>query len=139
MTEEDKKILNCRARKAFLNDLKHRQTRQGSFEESFLHHGHPLFGGGPVLEPSDDGAAAMTIRGICDELPRWRSLWARARGKLTRKQKRILDALLVNFRTTNAAKIAGVDAATIWRFKKTFFKTHFSQCHTAWKRDFGPR
>jgi len=136
MTENEKKILNCRARKAFLDELRHRRTRQGAFEESFLHHGHPLFGGGPALEPSDGGASAALTRASCEEAPRWRALWARARGKLTRRQRRILDALLVDFRTTAAAKVAGVDRKAVQRFKKTFFKTHFIQCHTAWKRDF---
>jgi len=138
MTEEDKKILNCRARKAFLDELKHRQTRQGSFEESFLHHGHPLFGGGPVLEPSDGGDSAARIRGNCDEVPRWRTLWIRARRKLTRKQKRILDALLVDWRSRPAARLASVSQPTVDKTKKLFQKI-FAQCFQAYDRDFGQK
>jgi len=133
---EDAKILSHRKRIEFLKDLRKKRTRQGQFENDFLHLDHPLPGGGRLLEASDRGKSAAEIRASAEEVPRWQKLWQRARKRLTRKQKRILDALLVDFRTSEAAKSAGVSRAAICHFKKTFFKTHFAQCYQAWKRDF---
>jgi len=134
---EDAKILNHRKRIEFLKDLRKKRTRQGQFENDFLHLDHPLPGGGRLLEASDRGKSAAEIRASAEEVPRWQKLWQRARRKLTHKQKRILDALLVDFRTSSAAEMARVSQRSIQHFKKTFFKMHFDQCYQAWKRDFG--
>jgi len=133
---EDAKILSHRQRTEFLDALRYKQTRQGSFESQFLHLDHPLPGGGRLLEASDRGKSAAEIRLSAEEVPRWKKLWQRSRKRLTRKQKRILDALLIDFRTTKAADLAKVERSAVLRFKKTFFKVHFAQCYQAWKRDF---
>lgn len=137
MTESEAKIINRRARKAFLDELRYRKTRQGAFEESFLRLDAPRAPGGRSFEVSDHGASAAAVRARCEETPLWRTLWARARRRLTRKQRRILDALLIERRTSRAAKIARVSTFAVRQFKKTFFKMHFSQCFKAWERDFG--
>jgi len=136
MTEDEAKIVSRRHRREFLDELKHRRTRQGAFEESFLHLAHPLVAGGPLLEASDGGDSARTIREACEETPHWRLLWRRARSRLPRRQRRILDALLVDSRPSAAARIAGVSRPAVHTFRKKIFKMHFAQCLRALNRDF---
>ena len=67
--------------------------------------------------------------------PSWLVFWRRKRLELSRKRRAVHDALAVDWRTACAAKIAAVSRPTVDLCKK-IFKTHFAQCHTAWKRDF---
>lgn len=67
--------------------------------------------------------------------PSWLVFWRRKRLQLTRKRRAVHDALAGDWRTACAAKIAGVSRPTVDLCKK-IFKTHFAQCHTAWKCDF---
>lgn len=65
----------------------------------------------------------------------WLVLWRRKRRELSKKQRAVLDALAVDWRTQTAAKIAGVSRPMVDKCKKNF-KVHFAQCFQAWKRDF---
>ena len=47
----------------------------------------------------------------------------------------MLNALMVDWRTAPAAKIAGVSRNCVDRWK-TKLKTHFAQCWRAYERDF---
>lgn len=67
--------------------------------------------------------------------PSWLVFWRRKRLQLTRKRRAVHDALAVDWRSRPAAKLADVSQPTVDLCKK-IFKTHFAQCHTAWKRDF---
>ena len=137
MTEDEAKLLNTVRRHEFQDALAYGKTRQGAFENDMLHLGHPLFAGGQDLTASDEGRGAEAIRNLNDEkTPLWLRLWARQRLRLNPRQRKVLDALATDWRTTVAAEIAGCDRKTVHR-AKTFFKTHFAQCLQAWKRDFG--
>ena len=137
MTEDEAKLLNTVRRHEFQDALAYGKTRQGAFENDMLHLGHPLFAGGQDLTASDEGRGAAEIRNLSDgKAPLWLRLWRRERAKLSKSRRRVLDALMVDWRTFSAARIARVSPATVKR-EKTFFKRHFAQCLQAWKRDFG--
>ena len=85
------------------------------------------------------GAAALLEEVAYDldgpeEGPQWLVLWHRRRRLLTKKQRAVLDALAIDWRSRPAARIAGVDHKTVDRCKK-FFKVHFAQCFRAWDED----
>ena len=137
MTEAEAKLLNTVRRHEFQDALAYGKTRQGAFENGMLHLGHPLFAGGQDLTASDEGRGAAEIRNLDDgKTPLWLRLWIRKRAKLSKSRRRVLDALMVDWRTFSAARIAHVSPATVKR-EKTFFKKHFAHCFQAWKRDFG--
>ena len=52
-----------------------------------------------------------------------------------RVRRAVHDPLAGDGRSRPAAKLADVSQPTVDLCKK-IFKTHFAQCHTAWKRDF---
>ena len=86
------------------------------------------------------GAAALLDEVAYDldgpeEEPQWLVLWRRRRRLLTKKQRAVLDALAIDWRSRPAARIAGVDHKTVDCCKK-FFKVHFAQCFRAWDEDF---
>lgn len=81
-----------------------------------------------------DSIVSATVDGE-GRLPLWLVLWRQKRLELTPKRRAVLDALAVDWRTRPAAKIAGVSRPTVELAKK-IFKTHFTQCFQAWKRDF---
>ena len=135
MSPTDKKTLNRHKRREFLDELRHRRTRQGSFENAMLHFDHPLPGGGQVLEPSDRGTSAARIYRRLEPTPLWVILWKRSAAKLPRTGKKVLAALAEDWRTSVAAKIAGVSRPTVDHWKK-LFKKNFAQCFRAYKRDF---
>ena len=58
-----------------------------------------------------------------------------AAARLPPKDRAVLGALLVDWRTMPASKMAGVSRPTVDSWK-TKLKTHFVQCHKAWERDF---
>lgn len=132
MSPADKKTLNRHKRREFLDELRHRRTRQGSFENAMLHFDHPLPGGGQVLEPSDRGTSAANIYRELEPTPLWMILWKRSAAKLPRTGKKVLAALAEDWRSRPAAKIAGVDHKTVDAWKK-IFKVHFAQCFRAYK------
>lgn len=137
MTEAEAKLLNTVRRHEFQDALAYGKTRQGAFENGMLHLGHPLFAGGQDLTASDEGRGAAEIRNLNDgKPPLWLRLWRRKRAELTPLQRKVLEALATDWRTSVAAEIAGCDRRTVCR-SKTFFKKHFAQCLQAWKRDFG--
>ena len=85
------------------------------------------------------GAAALLEEVAYDldgpeEKPQWLDLWRRQRRLLTKKQRAVLDALAIDWRSRPAARIAGVDHKTVDCCKK-FFKVHFAQCFRAWDED----
>ena len=136
MTEAEAKLLNTVRRREFQDTLAYGKTRQGAFENAMLHLGHPLFAGGQDLTASDEGRGAAEIRNLNDgKVPLWLRLWIQKRAKLSKSRRRVLNALMVDWRTFSAARIAHVSSATVKR-EKTFFKRHFAQCLQAWKRDF---
>ena len=132
MTEADAKLLNTAERHEFQKALAYGKTRQGSFENSMLHFDHPLPGGGRILEPSDRGASAAEIYRMLEPTPLWTTLWKRSAAKLPRTGKKVLAALMEDWRSRPAAKIAGVDHKTVDSWKK-IFKVHFAQCFRAYK------
>ena len=69
-----------------------------------------------------------------EEDPQWLVLWRRQRRLLTKKQRAVLDALAIDWRSRPAARIAGVNRKTVDKYKK-FFKMHFAQCFQAWNED----
>lgn len=99
----------------------------------------------PCNEPgwvSDGGRGRYELETIIsatvdgdEDLPLWLVLWYRKRLELSPKRRAILDALAVDWRTANAARIAHVSRPTVDLAKK-IFKMHFTQCFRAWKRDF---
>lgn len=135
MSPADKKTLNRHKRREFLDELRHRRTRQGSFENAMLHFDHPLPGGGQILEPSDRGTSAARIYRGLEPTPLWVILWKRSAAKLPRTGKKVLAALAEDWRSRPAAKIAGVSQPTVDHWKK-LFKKIFAQCFRAYKRDF---
>ena len=90
---------------------------------------------------SDDGRGACEHYAILATVfdrqrnPLWLKLWRQKRLELSPKRRAVHDALAVDWRTACAANIAAVSRPTVDLCKK-IFKTHFAQCHTAWKRDF---
>ena len=137
MTEDEAKLLNTVRRHEFQDALAYGKTRQGAFENGMLHLGHPLFAGGQDLTASDDGRGAAEIRNLNDgKTPLWLRLWHSKRAELSPRQRKVLDALSNDWKTSVAAEVAGCNRKTVHR-AKTFFKTHFAQCFQAWKRDFG--
>ena len=139
---EESKYLHRAERRKFQDELKHLKTRQGRFDAAMLHLDHPLPGTDLYLTPSDHGAGAERVRDEVEanvdgkrSTPFWLRLWRRRRLALDPYRRTILDALAVDWRSRPAARIAEVSQPTVDAAKK-IFKTHFAQCHTAWKRDF---
>ena len=132
---EQAKLLHRVERNQFIDRLRHEATKQGVFDRSMWHLDHPLPGTTAYLRPSDRGAGAEALYRAVEERPLWMKLWVRARLALKPRQRAVLDALLIDWRSRPAAKRAGVDHKTVDACK-TFFKTHFAQCYQAWKCDF---
>ena len=122
-------------RRKFQNELKHLRTRQGRFDAAMLHLDHPLPGTDLYLDPSDRGRFAAAMYDGIDVVPLWLRLWRLAAARLPPKGRAVLGALLVDWRTMPASKMAGVSRPTVdsWKIK---LKMHFAQCHKAWERDF---
>ena len=122
-------------RRKFQNELKHLRTRQGRFDAAMLHLDHPLPGTDLYLDPSDRGRFAEAMYDEIEVVPLWLRLWRLAAAKLPPKGRAVLGALLVDWRTMPASKMAGVSRPTVdsWKIK---LKMHFAQCHKAWERDF---
>ena len=122
-------------RRKFQNELKHLRTRQGRFDAAMLHLDHPLPGTGLYLDPSDRGRFAAAMYDGIEVVPLWLRLWRLAAARLPPKGRAVLGALLVDWRTMPASKMAGVSRPTVdsWKIK---LKMHFAQCHKAWERDF---
>ena len=122
-------------RRKFQNELKHLRTRQGRFDAAMLHLDHPLPGTDLYLDPSDRGRFAEAMYDEIEVVPLWLRLWRLAAARLPPKGRAVLGALLVDWRTMPASKMAGVSRPTVDSWK-TKLKTHFAQCHKAWERDF---
>ena len=122
-------------RRKFQNELKHLRTRQGRFDAAMLHLDHPLPGTDLYLDPSDRGRFAEAMYDEIEVVPLWLRLWRLAASRLPPKGRAVLGALLVDWRTMPASKMAGVSRPTVDSWK-TKLKTHFAQCHKAWERDF---
>ena len=122
-------------RRKFQNELKHLRTRQGRFDAAMLHLDHPLPGTVLYLDPSDHGRFAAAMYDEIEVVPLWLRLWRLAAARLPPKGRAVLGALLVDWRTMPASKMAGVSRPTVdsWKIK---LKMHFAQCHKAWERDF---
>lgn len=122
-------------RRKFQNELKHLRTRQGRFDAAMLHLDHPLPGTDLYLDPSDHGRFAAAMYDGIEVVPLWLRLWRLAAAKLPPKGRAVLGALMVDWRTMPASKMAGVSRPTVdsWKIK---LKMHFAQCHKAWERDF---
>ena len=136
MTEAEAKLLNTVRRHEFQDALAYGKTRQGAFENDMLHLGHPLFAGGQDLTASDEGRGAAEIRNLNDgNTPLWLRLWRVYTRKLPRKGRAVLEALMTDWRTMPASKMASVSRPTVdfWKIK---FKVHFDQCWRAYERDF---
>ena len=133
---EESKYWHKAERHQFQDELRRLKTRQGRFDAAMLHLDHPLPGTDLYLDPSDRGESAAAMYDSVEVVPLWLRLWRRKRLDLKPKRRAVLDALAVDWRTVNAARIAGENRKFVQRSKK-IFKTHFKQCHTAWKRDFG--
>ena len=84
---------------------------------------------------SEHYATLGALLDLPEKEPLWLVLWRRKRLELSPKQRAVLDALAVDWRTANAARIAHVSRPTVDHCKK-IFKTHFAQYLRAWKRDF---
>jgi len=130
MTKDDEKLLNTYKRNFFRDELRRRKTRQGQFDAAMLHFGHPLPGGGRILEPSDNGAGAEVIWGQ-PSVPLWQTLWLRERKALKPKHRAVLDALLVDKRPRVAARIAGVGKDLVYDCWKKIFPQRFAACYRA--------
>ena len=122
-------------RRKFQNELKHLRTRQGRFDAAMLHLDHPLPGTDLYLDPSDHGRFAAAMYDGIEVVPLWLRLWRLAAAKLPPKGRAVLGALMVDWRTMPASKMAGVSRPTVDSWK-TKLKMHFAQCHKAWERDF---
>ena len=122
-------------RRKFQNELKHLRTRQGRFDAAMLHLDHPLPGTDLYHDPSDRGRFAAAMYDGIEVVPLWLRLWRLAAARLPPKGRAVLGALLVDWRTMPASKMAGVSRPTVdsWKIK---LKMHFAQCHKAWERDF---
>ena len=132
---EERKLLNTVARHEFQNELKHLRTRQGRFDATMLHLDHPIPGTDLYLDPSDRGKSAAAMYDEIEVIPLWLRLWRLAAAKLPPKGRAVLGALMIDWRTAPAAKIAGVSRPTVDSWK-TKLKTHFAQCWRAYERDF---
>ena len=133
MSDEEAKIWNHHLRQVYQKELRWLKTKQGKFESTMLHFDHPLPGiANLYLQASDNGIGAEKIRSAMDPIPFWLKLWRRKRLQLKPKRRRIHDALILDWRTVAAARIACVSARTVIT-AKTFFKMHFNQCYQAWK------
>jgi len=115
------------ARNAFRNALAHAKTKRGRLDARAIR-----------AEPSDGGAGAARIYASVEVEPLWIKLWRRERAGLPPTGRRVLDALLADWRTAPAARIAGVSRPTVDQWKKLFQKI-FAQCFQAWERDFGQK
>ena len=135
MNTNDQKLLHRVERNQFIDRIRHERTKQGAFDKAMWHLDHPVPGTDVYLVPSDQGAAAEKMYAALEEAPLWQKLWVKARLSLKPRQRAVLDALLVDWRSRPAAKIAGVDHKTVDDAKK-IFKVHFAQCWRAYKRDF---
>ena len=122
-------------RRKFQNELKHLRTRQGRFDAAMIHLDHPLPETDLYLDPSDRGRFAEAMYDEIEVVPLWLRLWRLAAARLPPKGRAVLGALLVDWRTMPASKMAGVSRPTVdsWKIK---LKMHFAQCHKAWERDF---
>ena len=129
------KFLHKAERRRFQDELRHLRTRQGRFDAAMLHLDHPLPGTDLRLDPSDRGKSAAAMYDGIEVIPLWRRLWRLSAAKLPRKGRAVLNALMVDWRTAPAAKIAGVSRPTVDNWK-TKLKTHFVQCWRAYERDF---
>ena len=132
---EESKYWHKTERRKFQNELKHLRTRQGRFDAAMLHLDHPLPGTDLYLDPSDRGRFAEAMYDGIEVVPLWLRLWRLAAARLPPKGRAVLGALLVDWRTMPASKMAGVSRPTVdsWKIK---LKMHFAQCHKAWERDF---
>ena len=132
---EESKYWHKTERRKFQNELKHLRTRQGRFDAAMLHLDHPLPGTDLYLDPSDRGRFAEAMYNEIEVVPLWLRLWRLAAARLPPKGRAVLGALLVDWRTMPASKMAGVSRPTVdsWKIK---LKMHFAQCHKAWERDF---
>ena len=131
---EQAKLLHRVERNQFIDRLRHEATKQGVFDRSMWHLDHPLPGTTAYLRPSDRGAGAEALYRAVEERPLWMKLWVRARLALKPRQRAVLDVLLIDWRTSRAARIAGENRKFVLR-SKTFFKTHFAQCYQAFECD----
>ena len=116
------------------------KTRQGAFETRQILHFDAEAEEACEREHSTswlsdrgEGAAAMYAK--IEPEPLWRRLWRLAAARLPPKGRAVLAALMVDWRTAPAAKIAGVSRNCVDRWK-TKLKTHFAQCWRAYERDF---
>ena len=132
---EESKYLHKTERRKFQDELRHLRTRQGRFDAAMLHLDHPLPGTDLYLDPSDRGKSAAAMYDGIEVVPLWLRLWRLAAARLPPKGRAVLGALLVDWRTMPASKMAGVSRPTVdsWKIK---LKMHFAQCHKAWERDF---
>ena len=132
---EESKYWHKAERHQFQNELKHLRTRQGRFDAAMLHLDHPLPGTDIRLDPSDRGESAAAMYCRIEVVPLWLRLWRLSAAKLPCKGRAVLYALMVDWRTMPAAKMAGVSRPTVdgW---KTKLKVHFAQCWRAYERDF---
>ena len=132
---EESKYWHKAERHRFQDELKHLRTRQGRFEAAMLHLDHPIPGTDIRLDPSDRGESAAALYDRIEVVPLWLRLWRLSAAKLPRKGRAVLYALMVDWRSRPAAKLAEVDHKTVDSWK-TRFETHFAQCWRAYKRDF---
>ena len=132
---EESKFLHKAERRQFQDELRHLQTRQGRFDAAMLHLDHPLPGTDIYLDPSDRGESAARMYDEIEVIPLWLRLWRLCAAKLPRKGRAVLYALMVDWRTMPASKMAGVSRPTVDSWK-TKLKTHFAKCWRAYERDF---
>ena len=132
---EESKYWHTAERHQFQDELRHKATRQGRFNAAMLHLDHPLPGTDLYLDPSDRGESAAAMYDEIEVVPLWLRLWRLGAAKLPPKGRAVLGALLVDWRTMPASRMAGVSRPTVDSWK-TKLKTHFTQCHKAWERDF---
>ncbi len=132
MTEHELHILQRSKKLFYRNHLAYLKTKQGAFEASMLHLDHPFAVGCRELTASDEGRNALQIRENNEVCPLWLKLWRNAYAKLPPKGKRILYALMQDWRTTSAAKLAGVSRPTIIEWKRRF-RTYFFSSYRAWR------
>lgn len=135
MNTNELKLLHRVERNEFIDRIRHERTKQGAFDKAMWHLDHPIPGTTLLLAPSDKGAGAEKVYAAVEEKPLWLKLWHKDRLALPPRQRAVLDALAIDWRTAPAAKIADENRKFVARSKK-IFKTHFAQCHTAWKCDF---
>ena len=132
---EESKYWHRTERRKFQDELRHLRTRQGRFDAAMLHLDHPIPGTDLRLDPSDRGESAAKMYDSVEVIPLWLRLWRLGAAKLPHKGRAVLYALMVDWRTTPASRMAGVSRPTVdsWKIK---LKMHFAQCHKAWERDF---